>query len=179
MLFGKGNIGSRWLELFAREQSTLSARTGFEFVLAGVVDSRRSLLNYEGLDASRALAFFDDEAVEQDEESLFLWMRAHPYDDLVVLDVTASEQLADQYLDFASHGFHVISANKLAGASASDKYRQIHDAFEKTGRYWLYNATVGAGLPINHTVRDLIDSGDTILSISGIFSGTLSAVPAI
>ncbi|VEA33111.1 bifunctional aspartokinase II/homoserine dehydrogenase II [Salmonella enterica subsp. enterica] len=141
MLFGKGNIGSRWLELFAREQSTLSARTGFEFVLAGVVDSRRSLLNYEGLDASRALAFFDDEAVEQDEESLFLWMRAHPYDDLVVLDVTASEQLADQYLDFASHGFHVISANKLAGASASDKYRQIHDAFEKTGRYWLYNAT--------------------------------------
>ena len=174
VLFGKGNIGSRWLELFAREQSTLSARTGLEFVLAGVVDSRRSLLNYEGLDASRALAFFDDEAVEQDEESLFLWMRAHPYDDLVVLDVTASEQLADQYLDFASHGFHVISANKLAGASSSHNYRQIHDAFEKTGRHWLYNATVGAGLPINHTVRDLIDSGDTILSISGIFSGTLS-----
>ena len=131
VLFGKGNIGSRWLELFAREQVTLSARTGFEFILAGVVDSRRSLLNYEGLDASRALAFFNDEAVEQDEESLFLWMRAHPYDDLVVLDVTASEQLADQYLDFASHGFHVISANKLAGASSTDKYRQIHDAFEK------------------------------------------------
>ena len=158
VLFGKGNIGSRWLELFAREQSTLSARTGFEFVLAGVVDSRRSLLSYDGLDASRALAFFNDEAVEQDEESLFLWMRAHPYDDLVVLDVTASQQLADQYLDFASHGFHVISANKLAGASDSNKYRQIHDAFEKTGRHWLYNATVGAGLPINHTVRDLIDS---------------------
>lgn len=132
-MFGKGNIGSRWLELFAREQSTLSARTGFEFVLAGVVDSRRSLLSYDGLDASRALAFFNDEAVEQDEESLFLWMRAHPYDDLVVLDVTASQQLADQYLDFASHGFHVISANKLAGASDSNKYRQIHDAFEKPG----------------------------------------------
>ncbi|XPE46083.1 bifunctional aspartate kinase/homoserine dehydrogenase II [Shigella flexneri] len=167
------SVPAGW-KLFAREQSTLSARTGFEFVLAGVVDSRRSLLSYDGLDASRALAFFNDEAVEQDEESLFLWMRAHPYDDLVVLDVTASQQLADQYLDFASHGFHVISANKLAGASDSNKYRQIHDAFEKTGRHWLYNATVGAGLPINHTVRDLIDSGDTILSISGIFSGTLS-----
>ncbi|WP_313824926.1 bifunctional aspartate kinase/homoserine dehydrogenase II [Leclercia sp.] len=174
VLFGKGNIGSRWLELFAREQTTLSARTGFEFVLAGVVDSRRSLLSYEGLDASRALAFFNDEAIEQDEESLFLWMRAHPYDDLVVLDVTASEQLANQYLDFASHGFHVISANKLAGASNTRNYRQIHDAFEKTGRHWLYNATVGAGLPVNHTVRDLIESGDSILAISGIFSGTLS-----
>ena len=139
-----------------------------------MVDSRRSLLNYDGLDASRALAFFEDEAQELDEESLFLWMRAHPFDDLVVLDVTASEELAGQYLDFASYGFHVISANKLAGASCSDTYRQIRDAFAKTGRHWLYNATVGAGLPVNHTVRDLRDSGDSILAISGIFSGTLS-----
>ena len=138
------------------------------------MDSRRSLLNYDGLDASRALAFFEDEAQELDEESLFLWMRAHPFDDLVVLDVTASEELAGQYLDFASYGFHVISANKLAGASCSDTYRQIRDAFAKTGRHWLYNATVGAGLPVNHTVRDLRDSGDSILAISGIFSGTLS-----
>ncbi|MGU0043013.1 hypothetical protein ACVXHA_08550 [Escherichia coli] len=161
------------MELFAREQSTLSARTGFEFVLAGVVDSRRSLLSYDGLDASRALAFFNDEAVEQDEESLFLWMRAHPYDDLVVLDVTASQQLADQYLDFASHGFHVISANKLAEPATAINIAKSTTP-SKNRRHWLYNATVGAGLPINHTVRDLIDSGDTILSISGIFSGTLS-----
>jgi len=174
VLFGKGNIGARWLELFAREQKNISARSGFEFSLAGVVDSRRSLLNYDGLDASRVLAFFEDEAQELDEESLFLWMRAHPFDDLVVLDVTASENLAEQYLDFASYGFHVISANKLAGASCSANYRQIRDAFAKTGRHWLYNATVGAGLPVNHTVRDLRDSGDSILAISGIFSGTLS-----
>ena len=174
MLFGKGNIGSRWLELFAREQKNISARSGFEFVLAGVVDSKLSLLNYEGLDASRALAFFDDESQAHDEESLFLWMRAHPYDDLVVLDVTASAELADQYLDFASYGFHVISANKQAGASDTNKYRQIRDAFSKTGSHWLYNATVGAGLPVNHTVRDLRESGDSILAISGIFSGTLS-----
>src|SRR5476649_211483 len=174
ILFGKGNIGSRWLELFAREQESLSARTGFEFILTGVVDSQRSLLSYDGLNASRALAFFEDESIEQDPEELFLWMRAHPYDDLVVLDVTASAELADRYLDFASYGFHVISANKLAGASSGDNYRQIRDAFAKTGRHWLYNATVGAGLPVNHTVRDLRDSGDSILSISGIFSGTLS-----
>jgi aspartokinase/homoserine dehydrogenase 2 len=174
VLFGKGNIGSRWLELFAREQSNLSARTGFEFVLAGVVDSTRSLLNYDGLDASRALAFFESEAQERDGEDLFLWMRAHPFDDLVVLDVTASDSVADLYLDFASYGFHVISANKLAGASGGNNYRQIRDAFAKTDRHWLYNATVGAGLPVNFAVRDLRESGDSILAISGIFSGTLS-----
>ena len=174
VLFGKGNIGSRWLELFAREQEPLSARSDFEFILAGVVDSRRSLLDHQGIDPSRALAFFDDEATVHSEESLHLWMRSHPFDDLVVVDITANEELAACYEDFASYGFHVISANKIAGSASSLRYRATRDAFSKTGRHWLYNATVGAGLPINHTVRDLSESGDTILSISGIFSGTLS-----
>ncbi|KAB7657588.1 bifunctional aspartate kinase/homoserine dehydrogenase II [Plesiomonas shigelloides] len=174
VLFGKGNIGSRWLELFAREQRNLSARSGFEFVLAGVVDSSRSWLHYDGLDASRALAFFHDEAVAHEDDALVQWMSQHPYDDLVVLDVTASEQVAGRYRQFAEYGFHVISANKLAGASGAGEYRRIRDAFEKTGRHWLYNATVGAGLPINYAVRDLRESGDTLLSLSGIFSGTLS-----
>lgn len=58
---------------------------------------------------------FEDEAQELDEESLFLWMRAHPFDDLVVLDVTASEELAGQYLDFASYGFHVIQRQQAGG----------------------------------------------------------------
>lgn len=174
VLFGKGNIGSRWLELFAREQESLSARSGFEFILAGVADSRRSLLSYEGLNASQITTEFAQTAKALDQESLFLWMRAHPFDDLVVLDVTASESLAEQYLDFASYGFHVICANKVAGAVPSVQWREMRDAFEKTGRHWLTNATVGAGLPINYTVRDLRDSGDQILSISGLFSGTLS-----
>lgn len=174
VLFGKGNIGARWLELFSVEQQNISARSDFDFVLAGVVDSRRSLLNYQGIDPSRALAFFDDEAVEHQDDNLFLWMRAHPYDDLIVLDVTTSGELANSYVDFASYGFHVISANKIAGAAPTQQYRDIRDAFAKTGRHWLYNATVGAGLPINYAVRDLKESGDAILAISGIFSGTLS-----
>ena len=175
MVFGKGNIGSRWLELFAREQSNLSARSGFEFILAGVADSERALLSYDGLDPSRALAFFNEEAEPvADEDTLYLWMRNHPFDDLVIIDLTASKALAESYADFAAYGFHVISANKIAGAAKTRDYRQIRDAFRKTGRHWLYNATVGAGLPINHCVRDLHESGDSILAISGIFSGTLS-----
>lgn len=175
MVFGKGNIGSRWLELFAREQSNLSARSGFEFVLAGVADSERALLSYDGLDPSRALAFFNEEAAPiADEDTLYLWMRNHPFDDLVIIDLTASQTLAESYADFAAYGFHVISANKIAGAAKTRDYRQIRDAFRKTGRHWLYNATVGAGLPINHCVRDLHESGDSIIAISGIFSGTLS-----
>lgn len=174
VLFGKGNIGSRWLELFAGEQNNLSARSGFEFVLAGVVTSQRSCLDYQGLDASRVLAFFNNEAQSHEPSSLLTWMREHPFDDLLVIDVTASADLIESYLTFARLGFHVISANRLAGVSSGDHYREIRDAFAKTGRHWLYGVAVGAGLPINYMVKDLRNSGDTILGLSGIFSGALS-----
>lgn len=59
--------------------------------MAGVVDSSRCVLDYQGLDASRVLAFFNDEAQSLDEATLISWMRDHPFDDLVVLDITASQ----------------------------------------------------------------------------------------
>lgn len=174
LLLGKGNIGARWLTLFARDRQTLSARSGFEFILAGVVDSKRCMLDYQGLEANHVLALFNSQAQPRDESSLSTWMCHHPFDDLVIIDSTASAAVAQQYLQFAQQGFHVISASKIAGAAASTQWRRVRDAFGKTGRHWLYNATVGGGLPINYAVRDLRDSGDTILSVSGIFSGTLS-----
>jgi len=82
--------------------------------------------------------------------------------------------LAEKYLAIAQQGIHLISANKVAGSASSEYYHQVQDAFAKISRHWLYNATVGAGLPINHTVRDLRESGDDIIALSGIFSGTLS-----
>ncbi|NIG62446.1 MAG: hypothetical protein G5663_03115 [Serratia symbiotica] len=92
-----------------------------------------------------------------------------------MLDLTASDHLVKQYPNFASYGFHVISVNKLARAADGGTYRQIRDAFANTGLHWLYNITVGAGLrPVNHTVHDLRDSGDSTIEINGIFPGTLS-----
>ena len=96
------------------------------------------------------------------------------YDDIIVIDVTASQLVADQYLDIAQQGLHLISANKLAGSAPGSYYYQVKESFAKINRHWLYNATVGAGLPVNHTVRDLRESGDEIMALSGIFSGTLS-----
>lgn len=174
VLCGKGNIGSRWLELFETEREQLSKRHGKTFTLIGVADSRRHWIDYEGIAPSRALTCFNDEAVEYSEGELLSTLAAHPYDDVVVLDVTASAELAVKYPQVAESGLHLISANKVAGSASSADYHAVQDAFAKTSRHWLYNATVGAGLPVNHTVRDLRESGDDIIAVSGIFSGTLS-----
>ncbi|RZP75475.1 bifunctional aspartate kinase/homoserine dehydrogenase II [Vibrio vulnificus] len=174
-LCGKGNIGSSWLSLFAQQKSELEKRHGMNFELVAVVDSQTYLFNEQGLDAAAVHAHFDDDSVPNDGAN---WLQRlssiQDYDEVVVLDVTASRELAAQYLDIAHQGMHLISANKIAGSASSDYYYQVQDAFSKIGRHWLYNATVGAGLPINHTVRDLRESGDEIVALSGIFSGTLS-----
>ncbi|EOB4964283.1 TPA: bifunctional aspartate kinase/homoserine dehydrogenase II [Vibrio vulnificus] len=174
-LCGKGNIGSSWLSLFAQQKSELEKRHGMNFELVAVVDSQTYLFNEQGLDAAAVHAHFDDDSVPNDGAN---WLQRlssiQDYDEVVVLDVTASRELAAQYLDIAHQGMHLISANKIAGSASSDYYYQVQDAFCKIGRHWLYNATVGAGLPINHTVRDLRESGDEIVALSGIFSGTLS-----
>ncbi len=174
-LCGKGNIGSSWLELFAEQKEELEKRHGKTFDLVAVVDSQTYWLDFNGIDSKQVSERFDEEAISNDGVD---WLNklAHQqkYDEVIVLDVTASQTLSDQYVDIASHGFHLISANKVAGSAPGEFYHQVKDAFSKTDRHWFYNATVGAGLPINHTVRDLRESGDDILALSGIFSGTLS-----
>lgn len=173
-LCGKGNIGSSWLNLFASQKSELEKRHGMSFDLVAVVDSQKFWFDDQGIDATKVSTLFNDESVENDGSWLTRLGALQNYDEAVVLDVTASKELAQSYIDIAQQGIHLISANKVAGSADSQYYHQVQDAFAKIGRHWLYNATVGAGLPINHTVRDLRESGDEIVALSGIFSGTLS-----
>lgn len=175
ILCGHGNIGSQWLSLFTQQKRQLEKRHGMQFSLIGVVDRERCWLDFDGLNSTEVVAKFDDEATNYTD---FDWIEkvgaVQGYDDVVVLDVTASADLANRYSKIAEQGMHLISANKVAGSAPSADYQAVIDAFAKTSRHWLYNATVGAGLPINHTVRDLRESGDEIIALSGIFSGTLS-----
>ncbi|MFA0349553.1 bifunctional aspartate kinase/homoserine dehydrogenase II [Vibrio sp. 10N.222.55.C6] len=174
-LCGKGNIGSSWLSLFTEQKAELEKRRGMNFELVAVVDSQTYWFDDQGIDATSVGKRFDDEAIANNGND---WLERlgsiQGYDEAVVLDVTASPVLAAKYLQIAQQGIHLISANKVAGSASSEYYHQVQDAFAKISRHWLYNATVGAGLPINHTVRDLRESGDDIIALSGIFSGTLS-----
>ncbi|MEF1166756.1 bifunctional aspartate kinase/homoserine dehydrogenase II [Vibrio campbellii] len=173
-LCGKGNIGSSWLSLFAEQKEELEKRHGMSFDLVAVVDSQTYWFDENGIDAATVAQRFDEESTENDGNWLAKFGAIQNFDEAVVLDVTASKELATRYVEIAQQGIHLISANKVAGSADSQYYHQVQDAFAKIGRHWLYNATVGAGLPINHTVRDLRESGDDIVALSGIFSGTLS-----
>ena len=96
------------------------------------------------------------------------------YDELVVIDLTDAKPIAQLYPSLFANGLHIISANKRAGSADEALYREIRTIQQEYKREWLYNTTVGAGLPLNYAINDLRSQGDEIRSISGIFSGTMS-----
>jgi bifunctional aspartokinase / homoserine dehydrogenase 1 len=92
----------------------------------------------------------------------------------VMIDCTANESVGRRYAEWLTHGIHVVTPNKKANSSELSYYRSLHEARRQSGAHYLYETTVGAGLPVIQTLRDLRDTGDDIVSIEGIFSGTLA-----
>jgi aspartokinase/homoserine dehydrogenase 1 len=92
----------------------------------------------------------------------------------VVIDCSASDTVAQRYPEWLAAGIHVITPNKQAGAGPLERFDAIRAAQAHTGARFRYEATVGAGLPVISTLRDLLDTGDELLAIEGIFSGTLA-----
>ena len=92
----------------------------------------------------------------------------------VIIDCSASNAVAGRYPEWLAAGIHVITPNKQAGAGPLERYEAIRDARARSGARFRYEATVGAGLPVISTLRDLLDTGDDLIAIDGILSGTLA-----
>ncbi len=126
-LCGKGNIGSSWLNLFSTQKSELEKRHGMSFDLVAVVDSQMYWFDDQGIDAISVSKRFNDESIENDGSWLTRLGALQEYDEAVVLDVTASKELASSYVDIAQQGIHLISANKVAGSADSGYYHQVQN----------------------------------------------------
>ena len=169
---GLGNIGQRFLEILPKQLARLPVLENVHLV--GLVGSTRALINTDGLDVTKAITSYQQQAKAYESEQLVEWLTNHPYDELVVVDITPSEDFSQLYQQFFAQGIHVIGANKWAASSSTENYQQLLNTAKEHNSLWLGNTTVGAGLPINSSIEELNNSGDVISEISGIFSGTLS-----
>ncbi len=169
---GLGNIGQRFLELLPAQLNRVYALENIHLV--GVLSSKKALINNDGIDVNQALTLFKSDAQDYDHQQLLSWLTNHPYDELIVVDITPSEDFSLLYQDFLAQGIHIIGANKWAASSSTQQYNQLVNTADENDSLWLGNTTVGAGLPINYAINDLNNSGDKITAIAGIFSGTLS-----
>ena len=172
-LIGPGAVGSVLLDQLASQAARLTRDFHIDLRLRAVMTSRAMALSDSAipLDAWR-------DAIKDGQSPDMLRFEDHvnaehlPH--AVILDCSASDEVAEQYPRWLSAGIHVVTPNKRANSGPLDLYEELHEARRAAGSHYLYEATVGAGLPIIQTLRDLRETGDEIRRIEGILSGTLA-----
>jgi aspartokinase/homoserine dehydrogenase 1 len=179
-LIGPGTVGGVLLEQLASQRERLLRDFHLDLRVRGILTSKRMLLSDTSLTmddwraATESSAQRADAAPRADIAAFEEHIHAEHLPHTVILDCSASATIADQYPRWLGAGIHIATPNKKANSGALDLYSRVMDARRAAGSHYLYEATVGAGLPIIVTLRDLRETGDDIKRIEGIFSGTLA-----
>lgn len=173
-VIGPGTVGAVFLDQLASQSKRLREQFNVHLRIRGVMASKQMALSESGLKLQdwRGDVAAKSEAADMDKFIDFI--RAEHLPHAVLIDCSASEAVARRYRDVFERGIHIITPNKKANSADFAYYSQLREARRSSGAHYLYEATVGAGLPIIQTARDLRETGDEILSIEGIFSGTLA-----
>ena len=173
-VIGPGTVGRVFLDQLASQSARLREQFNLDLRVRGIMSSRRMLLSSPTVDLAHWRERFEAEATEASLDKFLDHVRVDYLPHTVLIDCTASEEIGRRYFDWFERGVHVVTPNKKANSAELSYYRSLREARRSSGARYLYEATVGAGLPVIQTLRDLRETGDDITSIEGIFSGTLA-----
>ncbi|MHB1539982.1 MAG: bifunctional aspartate kinase/homoserine dehydrogenase I [Steroidobacteraceae bacterium] len=173
-IIGPGTVGRVLLDQIASQSARLREQFNLDLRVRGILGSRRMVLAETALAASDWRAQYEGSEQRGDLERFIEHVHVDYLPHTVIIDCTASGEIAARYADWLRAGIHVITPNKKANSAELSYYRALQAARRAGGAHFLYEATVGAGLPVVHTLRDLRETGDEITQIEGIFSGTLA-----
>ncbi|HKL57270.1 MAG TPA: bifunctional aspartate kinase/homoserine dehydrogenase I, partial [Sphaerochaeta sp.] len=173
-IFGPGSIGGTLLDQIASETQRLKEQFGLDIHIRGIANSTTMVLHQDGIDLASWRESMATEAVPLDIKQFAKHIGATYFPHSLIVDCTTSRDLAQQYVTWLEEGIHVITPNKKAGTEPYAYYESLFETCLRTGRRFLYETTVGAGLPVICTLKDLVQTGDRIHRIEGIVSGTLA-----
>ena len=174
-LCGVGTVGGMLIEQIRSQQEELMRTHRLKLNVVGIASSKRVVLDRAGINLADYRRILDNgmecnQAVLRDE---ILKMNIF---NSVFVDCTASKEIAELYQTFLDHNISVVAANKVAASNSYESYERIKETALKRGVKFLYETNVGAGLPIIGTINDLRTSGDRILKIEAVLSGTLNFI---
>lgn len=172
---GVGTVGGKLIEQIRTQYEELKEHSKLKLNVVGIASSKNAIFDREGLDLDNYRELLKVSAPSTPEN-----LRDHILDmnifNSVFVDCTASKDVATLYQSFLSHNISVVTANKIAASSKYENYRLLKDTALARGVKFLYETNVGAGLPIIGTINDLRNSGDRILKIEAVLSGTLNFI---
>jgi len=173
-LVGPGNVGATLLEQIDKQAERLTADFNLDLRVRAIARSKSMLLGDRRIELKNWRQEFSDKSVALDFEKFEQVVNPDHLPHAVIIDCTADESVAARYAAWLERGIHVITPNKKAGSGPIAVYELLQANGKHGSSHFFYETTVGAALPIISTLRDLIDTGDEIRSVQGIFSGTLA-----
>jgi aspartokinase/homoserine dehydrogenase 1 len=173
-LIGPGLVGGALLEQIAGQLQRLARDFKLDLRVRAIAGSKTMRLAAGSIDLSRWRDEYRAGGDPLDLDRFADHVHADHFPHAVIIDCTASAEVAKHYPHWLSEGIHIVTPNKKANSAAYGDYQRVKDARRAAGAHYLYEATVGAGLPVIQTLRDLRETGDEIRRIEGMFSGTLA-----
>ncbi|HTW73589.1 MAG TPA: bifunctional aspartate kinase/homoserine dehydrogenase I [Steroidobacteraceae bacterium] len=173
-IIGPGTVGRVLLDQLAGQRERLAHEFRIDLRVRAILRSRHMLLAEQEV----ALPHWREQLEAQAQSPDLTRFTDHVHVDhlphAVIIDCSADARIAGHYRDWLAAGIHIVTPNKKANSGKLAYYEALKAARRASGAHYLYEATVGAGLPVIQTLRDLRETGDQIASIEGIFSGTLA-----
>jgi aspartokinase/homoserine dehydrogenase 1 len=175
-LVGIGTVGRDLLEQIGRQQKKLLKDHRLKLKLSGVANSRRMIFDREGIDVKELKNSMGQSEIKSDLNEFTKTMVEMNLFNSVFVDCTADDKVANYYLYALENYISVVAANKVAASSEYSRYRELKEMAAKHGVKFLFETNVGAGLPLISTINDLMRSGDRIVRIEAVLSGTLNYI---
>jgi bifunctional aspartokinase / homoserine dehydrogenase 1 len=175
-LVGTGLIGKTLLKQIEYQAHTLADEYLLNFKMIGLANSRKMRFDPEGIALDKWQQIVDSSSEKTDLDKFVKQMKALNLPNCIFIDCTASEVVGKKYIEILESNISIVTPNKKANATKYEFFQKLKATAQKHNVKFLYETTVGAGLPIIGTLNDLVTSGDKLLKIEGILSGTLSFI---
>ena len=173
---GVGNVGSKLLEQIEKQTNYLIENLRLKIRVIAISNSKKMVLEEEGLDLSNWKTKLQESKTNANRDSFFEYAKKLNLRNSIFVDNTASEVIAKEYAQYLNNNIGVVTCNKIAAADELNNYLNLKKISRKFGSPYLFETNVGAGLPIIDTLNNLIASGDQIIKIQAVLSGSLNFV---
>ena len=173
---GTGNIGSTLFSQLNKQHDFLEEQNDIEIKVVGISNSRRMYFNEDGIDLNSWKEELENDGEVADLATFISKMQEMNLPNCVFIDNTASKLPSTYYENIFQSNISIVTCNKIANSGDYSQYRLLHETARKHGVDFFYETNVGAGLPIVRVLKDLMMSGDRLLKIEAILSGTISYI---
>ena len=172
---GLGTVGRALVDIIAKKSERIEARTGKRIHICGLSNSRKYIVDKSGIDPHDALARLEDGNSAADE-AYFETLANLSLENSIFVDCTGSSDIAYKYMNLFKRGYSVVACNKITFSAPYSQYAALKAAALESGASLKYETTVGAALPILESIARSVNSGDEIIRIDAVLSGTLNYI---